>query len=153
VIPKLVDINGPWGALPAGIHDATMDEIRHTFATNAVRTLLYKGFAQGAGALAHAGCMVLYLNGSFVTDKPNPGDYDACWYPVGVDPSKLDPVFLDFSDARKKQKAKFGGEFFLSSTLADGCQTFVEFFQVDKHTGNPKGILRINLTAERKASK
>ena len=26
-----------------------------------------------------AGVEVLYLNGSFVTAKPDPGDYDACW--------------------------------------------------------------------------
>ena len=151
VIPKLVDLNGWWDVLPAGIHDATMEEIRQSFATNAVRVIMYDGFAHGAEALAQAGCRTIYLNGSFVTGKPNPGDYDACWDPLGVDPSKLDPVLLDFSDSRKKQKAKFRGEFFPSSASADGHHTFVEFFQVDKYTGNPKGILRITLS-ERNAS-
>ncbi len=148
MIPKLVDINGLWNVLPPGIHAATMDEIMNDFATNSPRRLLYEGFVKGASALSQAGCATLFLNGSFISDKPTPGDYDACWDPIGVEPLKLDPVFLDFSDSRKNQKAKFGGEFFPSSASADGSRTFVEFFQIDKYTGTPKGILRINLKPE-----
>ena len=129
-----------------------MAEIKQCFATNPRRTFLYEGFVAAAHALSEAGCTTIFLNGSFVSEKPNPGDYDACWDPVGVDASKLDPVFLDFSELRKKQKEKFGGEFFPSSAAADGVRTFVEFFQIDKHTGGPKGILRIDLTPERSLS-
>jgi len=118
-----VDTSGPWQVLPPGIHDAAMEEIKQHFATNPVSTLLYHGFVQGAGALKYAGCTTIYLNGSFVSDKPNPADYDACWEPSGVDPGKLDMVFLDFGDSRRRQKAKFGGEFFPSAAQASTVTT------------------------------
>ena len=92
-----------------------------------------------------AGCKTVFLDGSFVTDKLYPGDFDACWDPAGIDTNKLDPVLLDFSNRRKRQKQKYYGEFFPSSFLADGSRTFVEYFQMDKDTGGAKGIIRIQL--------
>jgi hypothetical protein len=145
VIPKSIDIGSVWDALPPGIHDATLGEIKQRFAANDARKAQYEGFARGAEILRRAGCSSLFLDGSFVTDKPNPGDFDACWDPTGVDVARLDPVLLDFNDLRKKQKATFGGEFFPSSVKADGTRSFVEFFQIDNYTGKAKGIIRIQL--------
>src|SRR5207245_1450155 len=147
VIPASVDINSVWNVLPRGVHDATLQEIEERFSSSEARQSLFDGFVAGAKALHAAGCRTVYLNGSFVTDKPKPGDYDACWDPQDVDANKLDPVLLDFSDRRKRQKEKFGGEFFPASANADGSRLFVDFFQIDKHTGNAKGILRIQLPA------
>ena len=89
---------------------------------------------------------MVYLDGSFVTSKPQPEDFDACWGVAGIDVDKLDPVFLDFSDSRARQKNRFLGEFF-PAELPEGAtgKTFVEFFQTDKETGNAKGILAIDL--------
>jgi hypothetical protein len=96
--------------------------------------------------LKSAGCTTIFLDGSYVTAKSVPGDFDACWDPTGVDPNKLDPVFLDFNDRRKNQKSRYGGEFFLCNATADGSNTFVEYFQMDKETGVKKGIIRIHLS-------
>jgi hypothetical protein len=145
MIPGLVDIDGVWNVLPPGIHDATLGEVEQRFATNDRRKLLYKGFREGVDSLKNAGCRTVFLDGSFVSDKPNPGDFDACWDPAGVDDKKLDPVLLDFSHGRKRQKLKYGGEFFPSSVKADGAQTFVEYFQTDTETEKAKGIIRIRL--------
>jgi hypothetical protein len=123
-----------------------MEEIERRFATSDVRRDLFEGFKRGVEALRRAGCKMVFLNGSYVTEKERPGDFDACWDPLGVDPGKLDPVLLDFSDNRRRQKMKYGGEFFPSSATADGTRTFVEFFQTDKHTGKPKGIIRVRFT-------
>ena len=131
--------------LPPGVHDATMAEVESRFAINAPRKALYEGFVRGAHALKVAGCRTVYLDGSFLSDKPNPGDFDACWDPERVDVARLDPVLLDFSEGRLRQKQKYRGEFFPSSAGADGLRTFVEFFQTDRHTGSPKGIVRIQL--------
>jgi hypothetical protein len=145
VIPKLVDIGAPWKVLPPGIHDATLSDIEHRFATNERRKALYRGFLLGCEALKSAGCTVVYLDGSYVTDKPVPGDFDACWDPKGVDPIKLDPILLDFDDRRRNQKLKYGGEFFPSSAKADGSQIFVDFFRTDRDTEKGKGVIRIQL--------
>lgn len=144
MIPGLIDIGGPWKVLPPGVHDASLSEVEASFATNPVRKMLFQGFVAGVDALRRAGCAVLYLDGSFVTEKHNPEDFDACWEPHGVRPTALDPVLLDFSDRRRRQKQKYRGEFFPSGTRADGKRTFLEFFQVDRHTGAKKGIVRVN---------
>ncbi len=145
MIPKAVEIGSSWKVLPSGIFDATLEEIKECFATNQRRKTLYIGLEQGCECLRRAGCKVVFLDGSFVTEKPNPGDFDLCWDPTGVNVNLLDPIFLDFYDCRKKQKLKFGGEFFPSSWKADGSLTFVDYFQVDKDTGLTKGIIRIRL--------
>jgi hypothetical protein len=89
----------------------------------------------------------IYLDGSFVTMKALPGDYDACWdWDEGTDFAQLDPVFMDFSQGRLAQKLRFGGEFFPADAIADGQGTpFRQFFQRDKETGAPKGIIRLSL--------
>ena len=131
--------------LPPGIHEATFDEVKTMFATDSRRERLFSGLMRACDALRLAGCRALFLDGSYVTDKPNPGDFDACWDPSGVDASKLDPVLLDFDDARRSQKEKYGGELFPASVLADGTRAFVEFFQVEKETGLRKGVVLIRL--------
>jgi hypothetical protein len=125
------------------VHDATLNEIEGRFAVSDRRRLLFSGFAEGVMALRRAGCRTILLDGSFVTEKPFPGDFDACWCSAGVDDTKLDPVFLDFSDGRKKQKERFGGEFFPATVPADATHFFYDFFQIDKYTGNAKGIVRV----------
>lgn len=148
MIPQHVDVGSPWKVLPPGVHDATLKEVDVCFATNPLRKALFDGFRRGCISLMAAGCSVVYLDGSFVTMKDTPGDYDACWEPAGVDVAKLDPILLDFSDKRMKQKLKYGGEFFISSNLADGSNRFLDFFQIDKYTGKKKGIIRIQLQKE-----
>lgn len=145
MIPEFVDIESVWKVLPTGIHDATMPEVERRFAFNNRRRQLFEGFTKGIDSLRTAGCGTVFLDGSFVTAKPTPGDFDACWEPSGVDIGKLDPVLLEFSAGRTRQKAMYGGEFFPSSANADGFRTFVDFFQTDRHTGREKGIVRILL--------
>ncbi len=96
--------------------------------------------------LKSAGCLTAYVDGSFVTAKEVPNDFDACWEEVGVDPLALDPVLLTFDPGRTTQKAKYLGELFPASIIAseDGF-SFLGFFQTDKDTGGPKGIVAIDL--------
>ena len=147
MIPDFIVLKGAlWKVLPPGVHVAGMQAIKQCFAYNPLRVQLYDGLLQACVNLVAAGCSSLYLDGSFVTEKPEPGDFDACWDPVGVDRRHLDPVFRDFSNLRSKQKLKFGGEFFASTTRADSHgRTFIDFFQVEKFTGQLKGIIKIDL--------
>lgn len=144
MIPGFVDIGGSWKVLPPGVHFATLKEIEEQFAISDHRKYLFSGFRKGVLALRKAECRKIFLDGSFVTEKPVPCDFDVCWDTTGVDISKLDTVFLDFSDGRKKQKERFQGEFFPANRIADSNCFFVDFFQIDKYTGNAKGIICIN---------
>lgn len=85
------------------------------FGLTAHRRRLLSGLKGALDQFSAAGCVSFFLDGSFVTAKDHPGDYDACWDVVGVDPAMLDPVFYDFTDfkrAREAQKRKYFGEFF-----------------------------------------
>jgi hypothetical protein len=116
------------------------------FGQTAYRRSILAGFLQGIQQLKAAGCGTVYVDGSFVTAKPQPGDFDACWDVSGVDPNVLDPVFFDFTNHRAAQKTRFLGEFF-PANLPEGNsgRTFLEFFQADKNSGDPKGIVALDL--------
>lgn len=134
------------GTLPPGVHWADWDDVQHRFGSTEHRRRLLAGLRAALAALKIAGCRALYLDGSFVTSKATPNDYDACWDVAGVDPKQLDPVLLTFDPGRMLQKAKYGGELFPASWAANQAgQPFLNFFQVDKLTGDPKGIVAINL--------
>ena len=135
------------GLLSPGVHWATdLGELYSKFATNPHRKRLLDGFLEGAYLLKFAGCCHLYLDGRFVTTKVCPGDFDACWDTDGVDLRLLDPVFMDFSNFRACQRARFCGEFFpTKATAKSPWTTFFEFFQTDKETGSPKGIVGLQL--------
>jgi hypothetical protein len=150
MIPPFVTIAGaPWDVLPPGIHDATLTEVEAAYTYNPRRRELFAGLVDAATHLHQVGCQTILLDGSYVSAKPIPGDFDVCWEPTGVDLAKLDPVFDDFSNGRAKQKARFGGEFFPSSLVeAASGATFAIFFQTEGFTGKKKGILSISLTTD-----
>lgn len=86
-----------------------------------------------------------------MTGKPFPVDYDACWEMAGVRWANLDPVFLDFRNKRAAQKAKYLGEFFPAhapASLMPPLAIYLNFFQIDKATGDPKGIVALKLEAK-----
>ena len=134
------------GNLPAGVHWANWQEIVDRFGSTPQRRVLLEGLRDACRSLRNAGCRTVYIDGSFVTAKPVPGDFDACWEVSDVDPALLDPVLLVFDRGRAAQKARFGGELF-PAQLPNGITglTFLEFFQIDKVTGNPKGIVALDL--------
>lgn len=141
-IPDLIGVGSTWKTLPSGIHTATLEQVETRFATNEKRKLIFEGFKKGVAELQIAGCKKIFLDGSFVSDKPEPGDFDACWEPIGINYSKLNPLFRDFEDSRKRQKEAFRGEFFPTNFLGDEEKDILEFFQIDRY-GNRKGILQI----------
>lgn len=137
------------GKLPAGIHAVDWPEFVAYFGFSDRRRQLLAGLEAALRALRDAGCRLAYVDGSFVTAKQEPGDFDACWGIAGVNPDRLDPVLLDFSDGRAAQKVKYGGELF-PAELPEGVsgRTFLEFFQTDRDTGAAKGIVSIGLDAQ-----
>jgi hypothetical protein len=135
------------GNLPPGIHHATWTEIVTRYATSTRRRDLLDGLLDALGSLKTAGCTTVYLDGSFLTAEEHPGDFDACWDSAGVIPDRLDPQLQDFSDKCAAQKARYGGELYPADwpAQADGT-TYRDFFQRDRVTKQPKGIVAVDLT-------
>jgi hypothetical protein len=135
------------GNLPPGIHYASWTEIVTRYATSTRRRELLDELLDALRSLKVAGCGTAYLDGSFVTAKEHPGDFDACWESAGVIPDRLDPELLDFSDKCATQKACYGGELYPAEWPAnfEGIP-FRDFFQRDCITKQPKGIIALDLT-------
>jgi hypothetical protein len=134
------------GLLPPGVHWATWEEIEERFGRTEWRQQLLAGLRAALEDLRNAGCRTAYIDGSFVTSKEAPGDYDACWDEQGIDPDALDPVLLTFDRGREAQKAKYLGELFPATSPAiENGMSFLEFFQIDKESGERKGIVAIDL--------
>lgn len=138
------------GNLPEGIHWSTRRDFESRFGWTPQRRTLLTGIRALFGALQKAGCRSVYIDGSFVTAKEVPGDFDACWSVEGVDADLIDPVLLNFDNQRAAQKAKYFGDIF-PAELPEGLsgKTFLDFFQTDKVTGNRKGIVGIRLRRKR----
>ena len=133
------------GNLPAGEHVADWPAIVERFGTTPWRRQLLDGLALALRDLRAAGCRRAYVDGSFVTTKQHPGDFDACWEMDGVDFDRMDDVLLTFDQGRRAQKMKYRGELFPADAAADPLGTlFRDFFQRDRD-GNPKGIIVIDL--------
>ena len=134
------------GNLQPGIHWAEWSEFKERFGTTPKRLRMIQGLQTAMEQLKAAGCRTIYINGSFVTNKTEPGDFDACWDRDDVDINYLRrnaPILLNFYDSAA-QKAKYRGEFFLSDQPVDEGTISIEFFQRDREQ-NPKGIIAIDL--------
>ena len=132
------------GLLPPGEHAATWDDVLDRFGWNSVRRRQLDGLSEALELLPEAGCSRVWLNGSFVTAKDEPGDFDAVWDPHQVDTIALDPIFFDLSNHRDAQKERFGGELFPDWVESSSGLRFAEFFQHDR-SGASKGIIVIEL--------
>ena len=137
------------GNLPPGIHTVTWAELESRCGSNPHRRRLLSGLRKAAEVLQAAGCRTVYVDGSFVTAKDVPSDFDGCWDRTGMSLLILqaaDPVLLTFANRRAAQKAKYFGELFPADMVEGGSGlTFLNFFQRDKDTGRAKGILALDL--------
>lgn len=129
------------GYLPAGEHEASWTEFSARFGWNDHRRRLLRGLERMARSLQRAGCVFFLVDGSFVTAKEEPADFDACCDFSTVNVAKAD---LTLFGTRSEMKVEYLGELFPEQYVADDEFTFREFFQTDRD-GRAKGIIRLRL--------
>lgn len=137
-------IDSSTGYLPPGVHPASWTDVVTLCGGNIHREVLLAGLREALLNLRSAGCREVLLDGSFVSSKDLPNDYDGAWEPAGVDPTLIDKVLLTFNDGRKAMKAKYMGELFPASSQAAAGVLYRDFFQKDRN-GTAKGVLLIDL--------
>ena len=145
MLPSFQTLCGaPWRILPPGEHLATLQEVKQTLAFNPHRLNLFNGLVNAANLLARSGCKYLYLDGSYVTEKDMPGDFDACWSIEQVDFNIVDPIFLDLSNGTTAQKARFGGELFPNCTERASGKLFKDLANSNMRCDSLKSLMIIN---------
>lgn len=118
---------------------ATLTEIKKHFAYNQTRLRLVDALRKVVTMLEKCECMYIYLDGSFITSKAEPKDYDLVWEPTGIVPTKELKEFLKERDRRKE---KYLGDIIVR--YPEPPFHFDHFYQwqMDKD-GNAKGIICI----------
>lgn len=134
------------GNLPPGIHEATIDEVRNRFSTNAPRNRLFILLLEVLSIFRDCGCPEVYLDGSYVTAKVEPADYDLCYEPTGI---KATPNFYEFLTSKDTRKERYGGDIFPRMPVPPFHFDHVEHWQTDGRNNDvAKGILKIKLQNE-----
>ena len=135
------------GNLPRGVHWCEWEEFEERFGTTVPRKNMIKGLKLAMTQLKAAGARTIYIDGSFVTSKDKPNDFDACYDRETVDREYLRinaPRLFNHQD-RNAQKAKYRGEIFPSDEpVGNYGENSFEFFQSDRGQ-NKKGIIAIDL--------
>lgn len=140
------------GWLPEGHHAATWDEIADALGgePSSVRATVLAGLLAWRDAVRVKGLSgLVILDGSFVSAKPNPGDFDLVFlYHAEHEPvANTDDSVKALLDLTKG-KAQFGGDIFAFSERAVGASLLVspnEMFDYVKFTTTKKGVLETNL--------
>ncbi len=147
-IPKL----GPNGELPPGIYLATILEVEQIFGQSSERRKkLMAGLKTVISIFKKAGVKKIYLDGSFTSNKLEPGDVDGCWSMIGVNPNKLDKRFWDFKNLEEQEKNRnelrelFGIDFFIMGVIEGRSGKLFPIFFQRNLDNEPKGIIQINL--------
>ena len=125
-------------------HTLSWEDVVSEFGTNDWRKELLTGLRRALINFAKAGCSSVLLNGSFVTNKEKPGDYDVAWVEDGVDDNLLDLVFFDYENGCERMKEEYLGEFFPSRMrTADGRfhRDFFKRIEMEQQ----RGLLKLTL--------
>lgn len=101
------DFDPTTGYLPPGLYEATVPQIQRRLGFTTRRRWLVANLGEVARMLFAAGVTDLRVDGSFVTEKPDPGDIDGFWtLDEGVRFDDVPAVLKDFSLLRDPHSGK-----------------------------------------------
>lgn len=151
------DFDPETGALPPGDYEASLIEITNKLGFSPRRRWLLKGLREALRAFRGAGIQEIYIDGSFCSEKPDPGDIDGYWVEPDHDVyERLDPYWTDFNPIFAPNMRRFkcrmwvdhGLEFFIHPAMhASGDVGFPDFFRQDRD-GRPRGVIQIKGNAD-----
>jgi hypothetical protein len=124
------------GYLPPGKWPMTWPDFNASYGFNNRRTSLLSGLRLLLLLLADCGCQVVYIGGSFVTDRSIPAGIDGCFDAMWIDFQRLDPIFRDL----EQQYRRFDCGFRL-----DYMSHMLGFLQTS-HDGEPVGVVELSFT-------
>jgi hypothetical protein len=132
------------GLLPPGLHHADMSEVEDRFGKSTPRRRELFERLKMFVELAHlCGALKMLINGSFVTDKPEPGDVDVV---IRLDQyheelvAQSDPKALELERMFESREPKEA----FAAFYEDRWEDWVEFFaKVKGNTALRKGLVEI----------
>ena len=136
------------GKLPRGLHDASLHEIRRTLGFSDRRKALVDGLERYLRLWdRHQLLESAIVDGSFVTDKYEPGDIDllVVLKPEALYARTLKDLVQELCSDRNEIKERFGCEAFpVTGSESENYQGWLDFFSKDRK-GDIRGLLRVRL--------
>lgn len=134
------------GYLPEGIHECTLQELEERFTFNLKRKKLFEGLSRLIHKLGSIHCKVIYIDGSFVSEKQLPSDVDVCFECAEENWEFAVLMVGDFWKDQESFQRDYNCNVFPSNLFIEGGKLYyLDFFQRIKNTNIPKGILKIKL--------
>ena len=145
------------GLLMPGEYKMSFEEFEKTFVYNYKRRSIFIGFKKLLVILKEIDCDFIYVDGSFVTLKTLPGDIDVCWNMNNKKEMReiqiyklfeICPQLFNINDQKNREfvETEFCADVFPANSIESECGLmFKDFFQIDKETELPKGIIIISL--------
>jgi hypothetical protein len=134
------------GFLPPGIHRATLNEFKERFVVfkrSDRRLRIFEGLEKLLDQAMRSGIVRrVIIAGSFVTDKPEPNDFDCL---VVLDPAIVGNLLRPFEYnlvSRKMARHMFGGDIIPALEASHALQQYLEFFQTTRD-GKRVGMVEI----------
>ena len=134
------------GSLPLGLHEATISEIRAVLGFTEGRKRLIDGLERFVRIWSDSGFLEYsVIDGSFATDKPEPGDIDMLLVPkdetLSSRPADFSYLAASHSYDRDFTKREFGCEAFVMVGQYD-LDDWLDFFGADRR-GRRRGLIRL----------
>ena len=134
--------------LPRGLYDASLQEIRQTFGFNSRRKALVDGLERYLRLWdQHQVLESAIVDGSFVTDKAEPGDIDLLVVPKpeALYTQTFEDLVHQLCDDRNETKDMFGCEAFpVTGSDSENYRGWIDFFSQGRE-GGVRGLLRLRL--------
>lgn len=133
------------GALPPGDHPATLPAVEQRYGVNAHRRSMLPGLTHAVAGLQAAGIEQAWLGGSFITDKPNPGDVDIAFaWKDGADVERLNTTIS--AGARENVQIFAADRVVMNTASLQNAQEGWRFLDLFRHNraGEAVGVLRLD---------
>lgn len=134
------------GFLPIGLYDVSLREIRAVLGFTEKRRSLIGGLERYVGLWEHSGFLrYVVIDGSFVTDKPDPNDIDVILAPKpgALVSSRFNDLLKTYCEDDVFTMEAFGIEAFPTASQED-LDRWIDFFSTNKQ-GRSRGLLRLEL--------
>jgi hypothetical protein len=134
------------GYLPEGLHNAKWLEFKEKFDFSFKRKKILSGILSFGRLIKQAGGKKIYIDGSFVTNKKIPKDWDGCYCMCELNLSIASTLIQNTNINRTKIKKEYFGDVFAEDCIeASSGLPFIDFFQRIRGTDKKKGIIVLDL--------
>jgi hypothetical protein len=126
--------------------ELTLEEFIQLFGTNPSRKEKIKNALRFFRIFSSCGCSSVYIAGSFISTKKNPGDIDLCFDTTDIDNKKLKKEFPEFFGPNRFNKL---GEICRDLkchifTFTKEDHEMLDYLKFDRDD-NPKGLIKISI--------